>query len=679
MVRSTDCTWDEGPIASRRIKAINVHTLSVAEKRHFGMLINDKLASAANLSKFYSIGRKFLNKLAHKVRKNQPIRDTVGAQSIIDNRNLPKVKEFLRERKRNETATREDLKDFLAKDYEEQCDKEDLAPSRNIKCSDSWFRKQKKRLLSTGKGQTKTKARYEAKRDPRNAYSEYIGLKTLQEGLDPNLIANFDATQYYYNPDGEIKKLVWLKDDNDSPASYESSGGLGMFVKCYLLGTATGIVAPMVCCLAIKEMGDEEFIVEKIMGMSHTPAAGQFGYICFAKTRGCNAAFYRWYYSNVVIPFIDQQRLDNDLGKKDVYGHWTDDSMKALVTSDGEAIQIAGVFEDEILAALEFAKVQMGKHSASASDTTNCWDATNYCKASKKRSLQSINKHVKIGKEGIGRKIDDVLTRVIHFVTKARRDFICDAIIKIIVASQQTINLDSAISGFGITGQWPLDYKKKMATCSTKLSAAQNKNCIANVDHFCEIFKRNGKITEDEYDAKNIVRVDDDRTKQGLLKHQRVLHQHRFEQLNSKKTIEEFNAKQTAKVYAAVPRTELALLKKQQKKDDIAADKARTQQNTDEQNALRLRLKEANAAKKIADAAAKKIADAAAKKAAKPAKVPKAVPPKPKAAANAPKTVPPKPKAKKAAKATPKATINTPSIKTPVVTSRGRQIKIEQK
>ena len=118
MVRSTDCTWDEGPIASRRIKAINVHILSVAEKRHFGMLINDKLASATNLSKFYSIGRKFLNKLAHKVRKNQPIRDTVGAQSIIDNRNLPKVKEFLRERKRNETATREDLKDFLAKDYE---------------------------------------------------------------------------------------------------------------------------------------------------------------------------------------------------------------------------------------------------------------------------------------------------------------------------------------------------------------------------------------------------------------------------------------------------------------------------------------------------------------------------------------------------------------------------------
>ena len=167
------------------------------------------------------------------------------------------------------------------------------------------------------------------------------------------------------------------------------------------------------------------------------------------------------------------------------------------------------------------------------------------------------------------------------------------------------------------------------------------------------------------------MRVDDDRTKEGLLKHQRVLHQHRFEQLNSKKTIEEFNAKQTAKVYAAVPRTELALLKKQQKKDDIAADKARTQQNTDEQNALRLRLKEAKTAKKIADAAAKK--------AAKPAKVPKAVPPKPKAAANAPKTVPPKPKAKKAAKATPKATINTPSIKTPVVTSRGRQIKIEQK
>lgn len=670
MVRSTNCTWDEGPLESRRIQAINSNTLSATEKRHLAALINDKKATASKLSKFYSIDRKYLTNLAIKQRKNWVLRDTVGAPPIIDSRNLPKVQEFLRERKRTKTATREDLKEFLVKDYEEQCDAEDLAPSRKIVLSRSWFSKQKKTLLKTGKGQTKTKARYEAKRDPRNAYSEYIGLKTLQEGLDPNLIANFDATQYYYDPDPQNRKLVWLKGDNDKPASVESSGALGMFFKNYLLGTATGIVADMVCCIAISELEEEDLIVEKIAGMSHVPAVGQVGYLCFAKTRGCNAKFYRWYYKNIVIPFINKLRSDNDLGTKDEHGQWTDDSMKALVSSDGEAIQIAGVFEEEVLTELELAKIQMLKHSASASEDTNAWDATCYFKASRKRTQKAIDKHVKIGKEGVGRKIDAVLAKVLHFITKARRDFICDGLVKIIVASQQTLNLDSARSGFEKTGQWPLDYRTKMATCSTRLSAAENKNCIKNVDHFCEIFKRNGKVTEAEYDAKNIVRVDDDRSKKGLMKDKRVLHQHRCEQLNSQLTIDEFSARKTAKEFLAVPRTELAQLRQQQKIDDKNALAAQKQKNIDDQNALKLQQKNAKAALK-----ATQKNEAAAKKAATAPK-PKVVPPK--ATKHAPKTVSSKLKAKKAAKEYPFNPM-PPSVKTPVVTARGRVIKIKTK
>ena len=134
-------------------------------------------------------------------------------------------------------------------------------------------------------------------------YSEYICLRHLQKDKDPNLIGNLDATQYGVDRNGNVRKLVWLHSDN-GPANYETDGELLLFIKVYMLGVQSGICAPMVAVIALDDMDEHDAILIKIPGMSHVATTGQYGYVCFTKTRGCNKKFYDWYFLIVLIPFF---------------------------------------------------------------------------------------------------------------------------------------------------------------------------------------------------------------------------------------------------------------------------------------------------------------------------------------------------------------------------------------
>jgi dsDNA-specific endonuclease/ATPase MutS2 len=174
----------------------------------------------------------------------------------------------------------------------------------------------------------------------------------------------------------------------------------------------------------------------------------------------------------------------------------------------------------------------------------------------------------------------------------------------------------------------------------------------------------NGYFTEEQFDEKNIVRVDDDRTKKGLKKDKRVLHQQRFRLLNDKKTIDFFNANVQRKEFAAVPRTELAKLILKQKDDAKNAEKARKAQDAID----RADLRDAQKAQAMRDKEQKKLKKKAPVKATKaPVKV--------------------SAKAISAAKTPAKVSAKTPKLASviptkPVLTktsSKGRQITIKQK
>ena len=176
--------------------------------------------------------------------------------------------------------------------------------------------------------------------------------------------------------------------------------------------------------------------------------------------------------------------------------------MKALVTSDGEQIQIRNIFTYEILMKFEDELAAALKHSCQCSESTKAWDAANYFKASKKRTKTQIEESIKKGKNAIGRIIEQLLHGNFPGVDKGKRDKICDAVVTVIVAAQKTLNLDSVTTGFKKTGQYPLDFQVKIGTYKAEISAEHYYNMFNNIDHFVAIFKRAGRITEAEFDEK---------------------------------------------------------------------------------------------------------------------------------------------------------------------------------
>jgi len=577
--------WDEGPLATHRIQMLNHLNLRTEERLWLGKLMHTDGVKASELAKFYGIPRNWLNKLNKKARENEVICQTKGKGKpfYLTPESCILLEQYLIEKHRTRTATEDEFKAKCQLLYDNQCLALGLAPVQQIKVSNTFMKKMQKSIkLKLGPGQGKTKARYDAEKDPRNAYSEYVSLRCLKEGKDPNLICNIDATQYGIDKHGSIKKLVWI-DGNNGPANYETDGELLLFAKVYMCGAESGICSCMVVVFAIDDMEADEFISVKIPGMSHVPAAGQYGYVCFTKTRGCNKKFYDWYYTNVVIPFINQQRVDNCLGTRDEYGQWDPElTSRALVTMDGEAIQINSIFSEEVRVLLELNLLDVGKHSASSSASTNAWDACPFFKANKKvmKSAGLISLVVAQGKHAIVRVIDKSLKDNIEdFCDKPKRDKIADALLRIIVSSQKTLNLSSIVKGFELTGQNPLNFAVKMNASykGPRLSGNEWSHMQSDLvlNYLTEVFKRQGHIKECDFDAMNIKRVHDDRAAD---KDERVLHQQRFVLLTHDNTNERWLTHKRNIDNLAIPRTEMAKLKRKQSED--ANEKIRQDKKT---------------------------------------------------------------------------------------------------
>lgn len=566
--------WDEGPLAAHRIKTLNFHNLTTDERIWLGKLMHTDGVKATELVKFYGLPRKWLNKLSKKARDNKVICDTKGKGRpfYLTSESCILLKQYLVEKHRTRAATEDEFKAKCQLLYNDQCFASGLAPVQQIKLSRTFMKKMQKSVkLKLGPGQGKTKARFDAEKDPRNAYSEYISLRCLKEDIDPNLICNIDATQYGLDKDGSIKKLVWVE-GNNGPANYQTDGELLLFAKVYMCGTESGICSSMVVVFAIDDMEPDDFISVKIPGMSHVPAAGQYGYVCFTKTRGCNKKFYDWYYTNVVIPFLNQQRLDNNLGRKNEYGQWDPEfTSRALVTMDGEAIQINSVFSEEVRVLLELNLIDVGKHCASSSASTNAWDACSFFKANKKamKSTSLINEVTAKGKYAIGRVIETNLTECIgNLCDVPKREKIADALLRIIVSSQKTLNLSSIVNGFQLTGQNPLNFAVKMNASykGPTLSAAEWNHMQSDlvINYLTKMFKLQGHIKERDFDAMNIKRVHDDRAAD---KDERVLHQQRFVLLTHDNTNDRWETHKRNIDNRAIPRTEMAKLKRKQTED----------------------------------------------------------------------------------------------------------------
>lgn len=238
-----------------------------------------------------------------------------GRQALIDAEGLLKVKQKISElNKSQKSANKGELKKILVENINLTLGRRGYAPTAET-LSDNAIKKYKE-LCDIGKGtvQHKTHARIVAEGDPRNALSMHALVVAFCTNLVPQMIGNFDATQFIVdqeNPD-EGYCIKQERADDNIPLTAESTGRLNFAIKYYHVNNGAGYTTPPVFNVALPEMGEGEFFVEKIHGLGSSRSQLDYGYVCFTKTRACNRKFYDWFARNVVVPFVIESRAAGD-------------------------------------------------------------------------------------------------------------------------------------------------------------------------------------------------------------------------------------------------------------------------------------------------------------------------------------------------------------------------------
>jgi hypothetical protein len=145
------------------------------------------------------------------------------------------------------------------------------------------------------KGQTMTKARFRERKDTRNFVSMAAMNEVLAKDKPPQLIGNFDATQFVIsNKNSEL--LVTIKNENSNdesefPLTNVEEVMLNQAVKWMMLCNANGNLADDVFLLSDPDMDKDAFTCDKIVGLSHNTSPTASGWLCFCKTRCGNMKF----------------------------------------------------------------------------------------------------------------------------------------------------------------------------------------------------------------------------------------------------------------------------------------------------------------------------------------------------------------------------------------------------
>ena len=138
---------------------------------------------------------------------------------------------------------------------------------------------------------------------------------------------------------------------NEKVDAFITNGAaLNLLIKIFAMGNAGGGMAPLCCIVAIDQMPPDTFFKSRIKGMSHSMNADA-GWLYFCKSRGGCAAMWRDIFLDWLIPTIhasDEYYQDK---------HEDGTPMCPFLHTDGEANIMNEVFDDEVMAAFNEARV----------------------------------------------------------------------------------------------------------------------------------------------------------------------------------------------------------------------------------------------------------------------------------------------------------------------------------
>ena len=244
---------------------------------------------------------------------------------------------------------------------------------------------------------------------PRVTYAWCCILLAFAAHLKPQCKWNFDGTTFEIGMKGDNQLYVvdTTEEDNEPVRDGGQNDTLPVYIKWMFLGSAAGHVAPIFLVLAVAAMGENDFFVKKVRGLTYTNDKSVEGFVACSKTRGGCTQLWKYYFLNYVIPEIAKSsemydtkvRLSCQLSKTRIIcfplfyiSSKTDDgeAMRNFLSSDGEAIILEEVFDAEVQAQFAAAKIDMAKGSPSATSAHQPSDRQTVFNVAKRLVKKSI-------------------------------------------------------------------------------------------------------------------------------------------------------------------------------------------------------------------------------------------------------------------------------------------------
>jgi hypothetical protein len=533
--------------------------LSAQEKRTLCAVILDKKMTITGFCKAHNLKQprvsRWMNLYKEEI-KDGIVRlhdDGGGRPSVLDSASMEDLGTWVRNTKNlQQCATRAKFNNKLKEVLGKVGNRNGVANGRVEVSKKTVTRLYKKMSIKGVKPQKKTNARIRNEYDLRNSYSMIAMVWAFAEFLDPNMMYNWDATQFAIEKDSVGDVLVIKGEDDHVPPTIQSSGETGIAIKYIHFHNSAGDVAPAVYLIADCNMGENEVHTQSIAGLGNGAELGSLGWLCICKTRQANTEFYKWFARTIVVPFVTSSRIICENKNPD----GTD--MRAFVTCDGEEAQIKVFQEEGMLSLFKEALIDFGKTPASCSAICQSSDVSSFFKAMK-ASIKGVDDHP-WRNVSLHKKLKAALqARQNCGISACNQSKLIEGLQKIAFCMQKVVNKEiikngyircgqDAPIGLDIDGKPTMDkFYAQMRLCTAKITKADMELLVHQFPEMVKLMRENGTVTEAQMDALNIPNFNEFDS-DSKAKDERALHKQRAVIMNMQDCISKYKRYHQVKV-----------------------------------------------------------------------------------------------------------------------------------
>lgn len=375
------------------------------------------------------------------------------------------------------------------------------------------FRYENEFDINTGYGESTTAARAKACGDFRN-FASFVVANDLMVNLTvPQLILNSDATTFEvgYSKDNKrvVIKYVGFRNSCGEnlkvrPDDSESASITAYFIKYYLLISADGYAAHPVFVVQDNNMAEGDIDVHECPGLGVSTTAGEKAYIVFVRTRGANLAFYEWFNTMILFPFVHVQRTCHRIPL----------TTPVWYQLDGEQLQIDIYSTPAMLQSLNDRHIAVGKPPGSTSSITQACDREKLFigpKTALKNLTEDDVNHPTICNYLMLDMLQGIVNAhhaPVHNKEKHMKsqhvNMLKHGILRIQYAIQSTTKRSTIIDSFTSCGIYPFSFNRILDNFSKKMVVKPTKAEVKNfLDHRVElnsIMMNTGEVLDSDFD-----------------------------------------------------------------------------------------------------------------------------------------------------------------------------------